>query len=242
MTEATETAPETEPTPIETARASLLDAALIHVTFDGWSPAAWKAAVAESGVDPSLAAEACPRGALDLAVAFHKAGDARMVAAMGDADLEAMRYSERVAFGVRARLEAATRDREAVRRGATLFSLPHMAPEGSRLIWGTADAIWTTLGDTSNDLNWYTKRAILSGVYSSTLLFWLGDDTDGFQATWAFLDRRIDDVMRIEKVKGQIRKNPIGRAMMDLQDRAFSFVKAPGTGPRTDLPGYSGQP
>ncbi len=101
-----------------------------------------------------------------------------------------------------------------MRRGTTLFALPQHAADGARAIWGTADAIWTALGDTSRDLNWYTKRATLSGVYASTVLYWLGDDSTGHQATWEFLDRRIDDVMQIEKAKAAFRENPLGKALL----------------------------
>jgi ubiquinone biosynthesis protein COQ9 len=69
------------------------------------------------------------------------------------------------------------------------------------------------LGDTSTDFNWYTKRATLSGVYGSTVLFWLGDDSPGHAATWEFLDRRIADVMQIEKFKAALRDNPLSRAL-----------------------------
>jgi ubiquinone biosynthesis protein COQ9 len=48
-------------------------------------------------------------------------------------------------------------------------------------------------------------RLTLAGVYSSTLLYWLNDRSPGSEATWGFLDRRIDDVMRIEKLKSQVR-------------------------------------
>jgi ubiquinone biosynthesis protein COQ9 len=75
------------------------------------------------------------------------------------------------------------------------------------LIWGTSDLIWTTLGDTSDDYNWYSKRTILSGVYSATLLYWLGDQSDGHADTWDFLDRRIDNVMQFEKTKAKLREN-----------------------------------
>lgn len=231
----------TETDHIAQARAQLLDAILEHVVFDGWSRTAFAAALADSGVDPTLANQAAPRGAIDLAVAFHKQGDAAMEAAMAEADLEAMRYRDRVAFGVRKRLEAVAPHREAVRRGATLFALPLHAAEGTGLIWGTADAIWRALGDTSQDINWYTKRATLSGVYSATLLFWLGDDSEDFADTWAFLDRRIDDVMQIEKVKSAFQKNPLGKAFMAGPGRLFDLIKAPRNTPPDDLPGHTSQ-
>ena len=97
----------------------------------------------------------------------------------------------------------------------------------SRAIWGTADAIWTALGDTSTDLNWYTKRATLSAVYAATVLFWLGDDSPDHQATWDFLDRRIENVMRFEKAKATFRENPMGRALLNGPLKILERVHAP---------------
>ncbi|MBV2359932.1 COQ9 family protein [Thalassococcus sp. CAU 1522] len=214
----------------------LLDAVLMHVPFDGWSEAAFRAAIADIGCDPMVARGLFPRGAIDLAVAYHRRGDDAMVAAMKAADLSQMSIRERVTFAVRARLEA-VEDREAVRRGTTLFALPTHAAEGARLIWGTADRIWDALGDSSRDINWYTKRATLAGVYSSTVLYWLGDDSPDQQATWAFLDRRIEDVMRIEKIKAQVRRNPGLQKLLAGPNWLLSRVKAPEPRQNDDLPG-----
>ena len=144
--------------------ARLIEAALMHVPFDGWSEASFKAAAGDAGMTLPEARALCPRGAVDLALAFHAQGDAAMVARLAGTDLTALRYSDRVAFAVRTRLELVEHDKEAVRRGVTLFALPMHAADGARALWQTADAIWTALGDTSDDLNWYTKRATLSGV------------------------------------------------------------------------------
>lgn len=218
-------------------RTRLLDAALTHVAFDGWSEATFRAAVRDAGADPSMARLACPRGALDLAAAFHRRGDAEMVRRLKADDLAQMRYRDRIAAAVRFRLEAAG-DSEAVRRGVTLFALPMHAPEGARLIWGTADAIWTALGDTSDDINWYTKRATLSGVYSASVLFWLGDESLGHKDTWDFIDRRIEDVMQIEKLKGQARENPVISRLMAGPAWLAGKVRKPARMPQVDLPGH----
>ena len=214
----------------------LLDAALIHVAFDGWSDATLDVAVQDADVAPELAHVACPRGALDLAIAYHLRGDAEMLARFEREDVSALRYSEKVTTLVQFRLEAVS-DKEAVRRGTTLFTLPHHAADGAKLIWGTADAIWNALGDTSTDSNWYTKRATLSAVYSSTVLFWLGDTSEEHADTWAFLERRIDDVMRFEKVKAQVNGSAVLKPLLAGPKWALSFLKAPSTGPRNDLPG-----
>lgn len=215
----------------------ILDAALMHVPFDGWSSDAYRAAIRDAGATPAEGRAAFPRGAVDMALAFHARGDARMIEAVRAADTQAMRYRDRVAHAVRTRIEIADRDREAVRRGMTLFALPIHAADGLRALWGTADAIWTALGDTSEDVNWYTKRATLSGVYSSTVLYWLGDQSEGYRETWDFLDRRIEDVMRIEKVKGRARESRIASALMRGPEMILSRVRAPSRMAPPDLPG-----
>jgi ubiquinone biosynthesis protein COQ9 len=214
----------------------LLDAALMHVPFDGWSDLSFRAAAADAEVPLAEARTLFPRGAVDMARAFHARADREMAERLQTAELPAMRFRDRVAHAVRVRLEIVEPHKEAVRRGVTLFALPMYAAEGTRALWGTADAIWTALGDTSRDLNWYTKRATLSGVYSATVLYWLGDQSAGHAATWAFLDRRIDDVMRFETVKKRVRENRLLAPLLAGPDWLASQVRAPSAAPG-DLPG-----
>lgn len=220
--------------PIDPAKLRLLDAIVPHVAFDGWSDAALAAAIRDCAMDPALARTLCPRGAIDLAISFHQQGDQGMIAALAAADLDGLRFRDKVAQAIRLRL-AAIPDKEAVRRAAALFALPHMAADGARLIWGTADAIWLALGDQADDLNWYTKRLTLSGVYASVVLFWLGDDSFDGQATDAFIDRRIADVMQVEKIKAQLRDQPLLRPLAQV----FAGIRAPrAAAADPDLPGY----
>lgn len=214
----------------------LLDAILPHVVFDGWAPASFQAALSDLDMTEAQAAVLAPRGAIDLAVAYHRRADAVMVARMAEADLGDLRYSEKVATALRFRIEAMD-NREAIRRASTLFSLPMHGVEGGKLVWETADHIWSALGDTSEDANWYTKRATLSGVWAATVLFWLGDDSAGFADTFAFIDRRIEDVMRIEKMKSKLRDNPVSKPLMQLQDAFIAKMRAPKAAP-DDLPGH----
>ena len=207
----------------------LARAALVHVPFDGWSETTFRAACADAGISESLARVHCPRGAVDLALAAHAFGDAELRRRLANADLSDLRFRDRVAQAVMWRLDAAG-DREVVRRATALFALPHLAADGARAIWQTADTIWTALGDTSDDLNWYSKRATLAGVYAATVLYWLGDDSAGAQATREFLERRIAGVMAVEEAKARLRANPLTRPAMDLQARLAAMVKAPARG------------
>jgi ubiquinone biosynthesis protein COQ9 len=219
--------------PQDDTKARVLDAALGHVPFEGWSENTFKAAVSESGVALALARSLFPRSGVDLALAYHRRGDDRMAAALAARNLTALRFRDRIALAVRLRLEGA--DRELVRRGTTLFSLPMHAADGARAIWQTADRIWTALGDGSQDLNWYTKRATLSAVYGATVLYWLGDESPDSRATWEFLDRRIDQVMQVEKVKASFRENPLGKVWMAGPGKLFETIRAPNL--PGDLPG-----
>lgn len=214
-------------------KAQLLEAALPHVPFDGWSESTFKAAIADSGLAPGLARALFPRGGVDLALAYHRRGDDEMVAALAQRKLDALRFRDRMALAVRLRLEVA--DRELVRRGTTLFSLPIHAADGAKAIWQTADRIWTALGDSSTDVNWYTKRATLSGVYGATVLYWLGDESAESEATWDFLDRRIEQVMQIEKLKQGFRENRFGKAWLAGPGKLFETIRAPRL--PDDLPG-----
>jgi ubiquinone biosynthesis protein COQ9 len=226
----------------ETTKDAILQAALSHVPFDGWGDVTFRAAMTDSGVAEGLAKALFPRAGLDLALAYHRQGDAMMTQMLAAEDLSVMRYSARVAYAIRTRLEL-VEDRELVRRGTTLFALPQHAAEGAKAIWGTADAIWKALGDSSEDFNWYSKRATLSAVYGSTVLYWLGDDSPDHAATWEFLDRRIENVMQIEKIKAGLRENPLAKA---LRSGPFSgafqrldSLRKPA--PPQDLPGRTGR-
>jgi ubiquinone biosynthesis protein COQ9 len=220
----------------EDPKAKLLEAALAHVPFDGWSDATFRAAIDDSGVSPGVARAVCPRGGIDLALAYHRQGDAKMLEALEAADLSGLRFRDRIALAVKLRLEA-VEDKELVRRGVTLFALPHHAGEGAQAVWNTCDKIWTALGDASDDVNWYTKRATLAGVYSSTVLYWLGDESPDHAATWAFLDRRIDDVMRIESLKAQLRDNKLLSGVLAGPMAVLGRIRAPRGRAMADMPG-----
>ncbi|SIT87011.1 COQ9 family protein [Pontibaca methylaminivorans] len=210
----------------KTTQDRVLDAALAHVAFDGWTETTLRAAIAESGAEPALARALFPRGAVDLALYWHERGDRAMLDRLAVTDLADMRFRDRVQTALRLRIEAIG-DKEALRRSMALFALPLHAPDGTRVLWRTCDHVWTALGDTSDDVNWYTKRMSLSGVYSATLLYWLADGSSNDADTWAFLARRIDEVMRIERLKGQVQANPLMKPFLVIPNWLGRQVRAP---------------
>ena len=190
----------------EAVREVVLPAVLARAPFDGWSGAALDAAAREAGVAPASLKAAFPKGVRDVLRYWSETTDAVMRDAMAAPGFADLKIREKVAFAVRARLEALRPHKEAARRAAALTALPPYAMLGAELAWRTADAIWRGLGDKSADFNFYSKRGVLTGVWTSTFARWLADDGEDEAATDAFLDARIENVMQFEKAKARVRE------------------------------------
>lgn len=184
----------------------LLDAAIAHVPFDGWGETALLAGARDLGIERGLALNAFPGGAVEMIEHHSRLADRRMVEAYEAADGAALKIREKVALAIRLRLSANQPYREAIRRALSVLALPIHAPLAARLIYRTVDAVWYALGDRSTDYNFYTKRGLLAGVYGSTLLYWLNDKSADSTETWAFLDRRIAEVMAIPRAMARLDK------------------------------------
>lgn len=188
------------------AREKILLATLRHVPFDGWSEQALANGIRDSGVAGPEARLAFQGGLGELAEYYARYADERMLAAIDPAAVGAMKMRARIAHVLRLRLEQAATERDAVRALMSWLALPGNQGIAMRSLYRTVDAMWHGVGDTSTDFSFYTKRATLAAVVAASVLYWLDDDSDGFEGTWAFIDRRIDDVMGIEKAKARVRQ------------------------------------
>jgi ubiquinone biosynthesis protein COQ9 len=199
-----DTAPGEAPREHERLRETLLLATLPHVPFDGWSQKALGAGAREAGIDPALAASAFPGGTTEMIEFFNQWADRRAVAELEAAGLGQLKVRQRIALGVRRRIEANAAYREAIRLGLAHLTLPQNMPLATKVLYRTVDALWYAAGDTATDFNFYTKRALLAGVYAATVLYWLNDKSPGSVDSWTFLERRIADVMRIPPTLGRL--------------------------------------
>ncbi len=193
---------------LDELRPHLIEAMLAHAPFDGWSRAAAEAGLRDLGLDPAIAGIAFPGGAFQMVDAYTRLADERMLQAADTPAFHALKVRDKVTAAIRGRLEWALPHREAVRRATTVLALPLNAPRAAKLAWRTADCIWRAAGDTATDFNHYSKRALAAAVYTSTLLYWLNDDSDGQADTRAFLDRRIENVMQFGKAKARFAAPP----------------------------------
>lgn len=203
-------------------RERLLLAILAHVPFDGWSTAALVKGCADAGLDRDDWRGHFPGGVPDVVEYFHAYADEKMEQVLAAENIAAMKIRDRISTAIRVRLELLARHREAVRRTCAYFTLPQNIPLGLKCLGKTVDTIWRAIGDEATDFSYYTKRASLAGVYSAALLYWLDDDSDGFTASFAFLDRRIADVMELHKARERFT-----RGFNEFAERIGSLFSGP---------------
>ncbi|WP_417452958.1 COQ9 family protein [Kiloniella sp.] len=187
----------------EAKKVKLLEALLCIVPFEGWSDAA----LTEAGTNCDFSSQDVsilfPRGITDVLRFYNQLLDHQVMEILEKNGAVDMKVRDRITLAVRTKLELMTPDREAIRKGVSFFTMPLKATEGMHNVYDTVDAMWLAAGDTSTDYNFYSKRLLLAGVYSSTLLFWLDDCSENFEKTWSFLDRRIAEVLKIGGALGK---------------------------------------
>jgi len=174
--------------------------------FDGWSGEAVANAAREAGVDADVAAFAFKGGAMEMIAPWIAHVDLRMADAFPLEALASASVRERIRRLVQFRLDAVTGLEESLRRSLAVMAMPQNVARSAKLGWSSADAMWRLAGDTATDINYYTKRTILAGVYAATLAVLVEDQSEGKADTRAFLDRRIDGIIRFEKAKAQLLK------------------------------------
>ena len=187
----------------EDLRERILAEALPQIPKTGISEATLQAAGAKAGIKSAELKAAFPNGPASLAEAFSHWADARMEERVRGTQPERLR--DRVSNAVRARIEVLVLHKEAARRASAFLALPQNAPLAAKLMMRSVDRMWRAAGDRASDFSYYTKRALLTGVYGATLAYWYSDASEGHKATWTFLDNRIDNVMQIEKFRGKAR-------------------------------------
>lgn len=189
--------------PLDELRLALAPAIADAAVFDGWGEEALVVAAELEGADLDVARLAYPGGSMDMIRAWIETIDASQAAALPAEGLAGRPIRERIRALVQFRLDAIAGREEALRRALAIMALPQNAPASLKLGWRSADLMWRLAGDTATDYNHYTKRAILAGIYAATLAVFVDDETEDKAETRAFLDRRIEGVMRFEKAKAK---------------------------------------
>lgn len=172
----------------------ILLATLPNVAFDGWTEELLSRAAKKAGLK---AEKVFPDGVTGLVAHFSDWADAEMQKKLGTLKKTDIRIRDKIALGVQTRLDLLAPHKHAVSSALAYMARPPRNFMLPKMVWRTADKIWDYAGDTSTDYNRYTKRFLLSGVITATTLYWLNDNSKNHAKTGAFLDKRLDNVLKI---------------------------------------------
>lgn len=205
-----------EDTSLDALRLRLAPAIAESAVFDGWTDAAVNAAAEAEGADPAVARFAFAGGPMAMITAWIARIDADMADGLPLVQLSNLPIRERIRRLVQFRLDALIGKEEALRRALAIMAMPQNIPAATRLGWSSADKMWRLAGDTATDYNHYTKRLTLGTIYAATLSVFANDSSEDHADARAFLDRRIDGVMKFEKTKAKLLKP---------REETFSFTR-----------------
>jgi ubiquinone biosynthesis protein COQ9 len=191
-------------------KAAVLNAALALVPAEGFTDTVLMRAGEDAGAGKADLARLFPDGPSDLVEAFFASVDTEMDKRLAKAKLASLKIRARITKAVETRLDILRPHKEAARRASAFLTLPPHAALGAKLLYRSVDAMWRAAGDTSTDFNFYSKRAILAGVYTSTLMRWFTDASEDEAATHEFLSARIENVMQFEKLKAEVKERFAG--------------------------------
>ncbi|XP_031384094.1 ubiquinone biosynthesis protein COQ9-B, mitochondrial [Punica granatum] len=179
-------------------QARVLQASLRHVKMLGWSEGALIAGAKEVGVSPSIVGS-FPRKGAALVEYFMDDCLQRLTDRIDSEDLSNLIPSERISKLVRIRLEKQAPYISKWPEALAIQSQPVNVPTSFKQRAMLMDEIWHAAGDESSDIDWYVKRTILGGIYSTTEVYMLTDSSPEFRDTWAFLDNRVKDAFDLKK-------------------------------------------
>lgn len=224
-------------TPMTDLQKRLIDKTAEVAAFDGWTDTALRQAAEELEIDPAVAFDIFRNRPIDLILAHSTLGDERLVeATSGQEWFESQKVRDKIKSLIMTRFDQHQHEREAIRRGLSVLALPQYAPAATAALYRTVDAMWRAAGDTATDYNKHTKRLLLSGVYSSSLLVWLNDQSEELETTEAFVRRRIDNVLFVFGKIGKLKAGAKEGLRGNLRPSSFvpSFFKPPFVRPRGD--------
>ena len=184
----------------------LLKSILSHAAFDGWTNAALEAGFKDAKIEPIMIERYFPGGVKEVVKYYSKWVDRQLLDSLAAVDITGMRIRDRIVLAVKLRFSILSNNKEAFRRSITYCSLPGNISIAIDAAYRAVDTIWYGVGDRSADFSFYTKRALLYGVISTTTLVWLNDESEENADTWSFLDRRISDIMKINSVRSSLDK------------------------------------
>tara|TARA_B100000989_G_scaffold293709_1_gene271529 strand:+ start:750 stop:1490 length:741 start_codon:yes stop_codon:yes gene_type:complete len=193
-------------------RIDLIRAMLTHVPFDGWT---WEA-MEQGALDIGFEKKKTPflrvkifkglfkNGSIDFIDIFSDIIDLEVIENYNLLETKPVKVSEKIKKIIMIRLNICQKYKEAIRSSISITAIPTNAKISLNTLYKTCNIMWRIAGDKSTDFSFYTRRITLAAVYTSTLLFWLNDNSNNNIETEFFLDRQLKNISKISSLKKPI--------------------------------------
>ena len=190
-------------------RIDLIRAMLTHVPFDGWTWEAMEQGAIDIGFEKKetssyrmkIFKDLFKNGSIDFIEIFSEIIDLDVKEKYDLLEFKPERVSEKIKKIIMIRLNLCQKYKESVRSSISITAMPINAKKSLNILYRTCNSMWRKAGDKSTDFSFYTRRISLAAVYTSTLLFWLNDNSNDNVETEFFLDRRLKGINKISRLK-----------------------------------------
>ena len=187
-------------------RTKFLEEFLKNATFDGWTDKTIEYTCEKLGLDTDFGYILFPNGIDEICTSFAKSIDDKMEKYLQKNPILVDKIRDKIHFLIMLRLKYYTPYKESISKLVRSNYNPRYVIRSAKMLWKTADNFWHHIGDDSTDFNYYSKRFLLSCVYSRSLLYWLSDESEEYNDTKLFVEKRITEVLKIGGLKRKFEK------------------------------------
>ncbi|XP_058108665.1 uncharacterized protein LOC131251750 [Magnolia sinica] len=183
----------------QSEQARVLQAALRHVVKLGWGEAALISGARDVGLSPSVVGSFARKEAALIEYFMDDCLQKLIDRIDEEEDLTNLILSKRLAKLIRIRLEMQAPYISKWPQALSIQAQPPNITTSFKQRAMLVDEIWHAAGDHASDIDWYVKRTVLGGIYSTSEVYMVTDHSPEFRDTWSFLDRRIKDAFDLQK-------------------------------------------
>lgn len=186
-------------------KAQFLQEFVREVPFHGWTDRVFSVVEKKLGLQKNYSIMLFPGGIKEIVTLFEEQLDASMKAQCHElfADKK-IRVRDKIKQAVWLRLVGSKVNRAAFAALVKFYYNPMNYNVALKNLWKTVDEIWYLAGDEATDFNYYSKRFLLFSIYKATILYYISDNSADSKATEDFLEKRIENVMQINKIKSAL--------------------------------------
>ena len=139
-----------------------------------------------------------PRGVIDILNKLEQDYDVQMLQVL-DSYAQPAGITDKVGLALQVRICQVSPSKLLAQSMSRYYLRPRAVAEGLEFAWRSVDLIWQYAGDDSLDYNYYTKRALLHGIYVASQLCYNRDNSTESNQTRRFIQSSLRQIVQVSK-------------------------------------------